>query len=368
MSFSSENGYLPSTISAIMSDIRNRVNAQFGTSYTAESFVGTNFYKYFYTLAQRLQENEVKTSEIFTLLQQYFAITNERIQRPVATAPGLIEALENEGYVASVKRPLEADAGKIFVCVQVDGYEFSTVTIGDLTFTAIEPGVEGNSISITLEDTGSAGSEVVTVVGSAISVSMDAGVSTATQIKTAIDGDADAAALVSIVIASGQEAVAQAAASLTNLADGSGTGYPAKKLKIGTLIKDSIAGGIVSQGDQVENIVLSNGQDFDFKYSLPNRTEVLLRLTTTLSDNNQVLILSPEEVKEILMDNIAEKYRLGMDFEPDKYFTTDDAPWTSAVLLEWSDDNGGNWYSTIFDAAFDDLFVINLENITVVEN
>jgi len=48
------------------------VNTQFGQSYTMDTFIGTNLYKYFYALAQLLQENEVKTSEIFLKLQQYF--------------------------------------------------------------------------------------------------------------------------------------------------------------------------------------------------------------------------------------------------------------------------------------------------------
>lgn len=368
MSFSSENGYTALTIEAIMDDIRQRINTQFSTSYTTESFVGTNFYKYFYTLAQRVQENEVKTSEIFTYLQQYFAITNERIQRPVATAPGVIEALDGIGYVSSVKMPLEADAGKIFICVQVDGYEFASVVIDDLTFTSIYPGVEGNDLSIVLADTETAGSESIDVTDGVITVGIEGGVSTTTQIKAAIDGDATSSLLVGVVIASGEESSAQAAATETSLAGGSGTGYLTKKTTIGTLIKDSVAGGIITQGDQVENIVLSNGQDFDFKYSLPSMTDVLLKLTIHTSDNNQVVIKTPEEIKQILIDNIESKYKLGRDFEPQKYFSIEDAPWAATVLLEWSDDAGSNYYSTVFESDFDDLFVIDLENILLLES
>lgn len=368
MSFSSENGYTPATISAIMSAIKDNINTQFGTSYTDESFVGSNFYKYFYTLAQRMQENEIKTSEIFTYMQQYFNVTNERIQRPVATNPGLVEAIEGAGYVASVKPPADADAGKLFACIQIDGFEFATIVIGDLTFTAINPGVEGNDISIILADTATAGSETISVTDGQITVGIEGGVSTATQIKTAIDGDAESAALISVAIASGQESTAQAAATETSLEDGSGTGYLTIKSNLGSLIKDSVAGGIVTQGDQVENIVLSNGQDFDFKYSLPNRIETLLRLTVTLSDNNQVVIDSPEDQKQKLLDNISEKYRLGRDFEPQKYFSTADAPWASKVLLEWSIDGGSNYFTTIIEADFDDLYETSLANVTLIED
>lgn len=268
MGFSSENGYVPASIDAIISAIRVEINTQFGTAYTAESFVGTNHYKYYYSLAQRLQENEVKTSEIFLYLQQYFDVINARIQRPVGTAPGIIEALANEGYIASVKPSIEAEAGEIFICVDTDETDDE---------------------------------------------------------------------------------------------------YAATKLEICTIIKDSVSAGIVSQGAQVETIVLTNGQAFDFKFALPDRITVLLRLTTTLSENNQVVIDAPEDVKLALLANITARYRLGKNFEPQTYFNTEDAPWTSDVLLEWSDDDGETWNSTVFDAEFDELFDIDLEDITLVE-
>jgi hypothetical protein len=268
MSFSSENGYVPVTVEAIMESIMDEVNTQFGTTYTVETFEGTNFYKFYYALVQRLQENEVKTSEIFTKLTQYFALTNESISRPVATSPGLIEALSEAGYVASIKPMVDADAGKLHVCVDVDE---------------------------------------------------------------------------------------------------TGDDYAAEKLEIATVIMNSSAAGVVSQGAEVETIVLTNGQSFDFKFDLPNRIEVLLRLTTTLSENNQVVVESPEDQKAALLANIAEHYALGKNFEPQRYFSTEDAPWASNVLLEWSDDNGSTWFDTVYDAEYDDLFTILLENISLVE-
>jgi hypothetical protein len=268
MSFSSQNGYVAPSIETVMTAIMTGINSEFGTTYTYETFVGTNFYKFFYALAQRVQENEVKTAEIFVLLQQYFAVTNESIQRPVATAPGIIEALEREGYVASVKPMIDDDAGKIYICVDVD------------------------------------------------------------------DTDPD---------------------------------YADIQLEIATLIKNSVAAGVVTQGTEVENIVLSNGQAFDFKYNLPAEIPVLLKLTLTLSENNQNLILSPEEIKQKLFDNIAAKYQVGKNFEPQTYFSILDAPWCSQVKLEWSDDDGANWETAVYDAEYDDKYTFGLEEIELVE-
>jgi hypothetical protein len=269
MGYANESGYTPQTIDQIMEAFRTAINTQFGTTYTTESFVGTNFYKYFYALAQRVQENEVKTSEIFAKLQDYFNETNETISRPVVTNPGLIEALSNAGYVASVKPMVVGDAGQINICVDVD------------------------------------------------------------------DGADD---------------------------------YATTKLAICELIKDSTVAGCVTQGAESESITLSNGQSFDFKYHLPDRIEVDLKLTITTSENNQSVIKDPEDIKSDLISNIQARYKLGKNFEPQKYYDLDDAPWASDVLLEWSDDSGSNWYSTVYDADFDELFDYALERLTLVEN
>lgn len=268
MAFAQESGYTPLTIVEIMTALMTNINEEFGTDYTYESFVGTNFYKYFYALAQQMQESEVKTSEIFSKLQQYFEITNELIRRPAVTPPGILETLSEAGYVASVKPMLDADAGKIYVCVDTD------------------------------------------------------------------DGADD---------------------------------YDEVKLAICEIIRDSVAAGVVSQGSEIESLVLDNGQSFDFKFNLPDITEPLLRITTVLSDNNQVVIKTPEEQKQILLDNIAARYQLGKDFEPQRYFGVADAPWAASAILEYSLDAGSSWLDDIYEADYDEKFDCLLSNVTLVE-
>lgn len=275
MSFSQENGYIPSTISAIMANFRNKINAQFGTNYDEATFEGTNFYKYFYAIAQKLQESEVKTSEIFLKLQQYYEEINAKISRPVNTNFGIVDKFLAEGYTASVKPMILADAGKINICVDVEKFE--------------EDGV--------------------------------------TELAT----------------------------------------YPATKTALCKLISEITVAGGVTQGAETEAVVLSNGQSFDFAYHLPNKIPVLLRLTLTTSENNQFVIGNPDDTKAKLFSNINELYRLGLNFEPQRYFTRVEAPWTSTILLEWSDDAGSTWNSTVYDADFDDLFTFGLDDITLVE-
>lgn len=98
---------------------------------------------------------------------------------------------------------------------------FATITGQGITYTAVARGTAGNGITVTLTSGGTAGAEVVTVVGSAISVQIESGVSTRTQVKTAIDGAAAAAALITVsVVSGGTAATAAAAVTLAGGVDG----------------------------------------------------------------------------------------------------------------------------------------------------
>ena len=387
MGFAQESGYTPATVEDILDALRVEINAQFGTTYTAETFVGTNWYKYMYAAAQRMQENEVKASEIFAKLQQYFVITNERIQRPVATNPGLIEAFEDEDYVASVKAMIEADAGKVNICVDVtDDHARGLITI--TSYAAL---VSGTDDAITIGATVFTAQTGAATPGAGTFQAATSNAATAASLAAQINAHAVAGALVEATVNDTKVIVRHKTPGTgansfvfsytdndTNVgatmspADGSLGGgvtsdddYDDVRLAVATIIKNSVVAGAVTQGNEVETIVLSNGQSFDFRFHQPNRIVPDVKLTVTLSDNNQVVIESPETVKQRLIDNIAAKYRLGRDFEPQKYFTTVDAPWASEVLLEY--DIGGGFVSDIYEANFDDLFEVLLENITLVE-
>ncbi len=387
MSFASESGYTPATIEAILDSLRTEINTQFLTAYTAESFIGSNHYKFFYAMAQRLQSNEVKTSEIFVYLQQYFAATNERILRPVATNPGLIDVFEASEWIASVKPMILADAGKISICVDADDGVHATrlvtitsyanlvsgspdvITINGTTFTAqstsVTPG--GGTFQAATSNTATADSLVAQINAHAvISLIIKATNIGAVITLRAVHGGTAANAY-TLTYTNNDANVGATVGGATLTGGTTRAEYLDDRLEICNIIKESTAAGNVTQGTEVESIVLSNGQSFDFKFNLPNRIDVLLRLTTTLSENNQVVILSPEDIKALLLANVAAKYRLGRNFEPQRYFTTADAPWCAQVLLEWSRDAGANWSSVVYDANYDDLFETPLENITLVE-
>lgn len=75
-------------------------------------------------------------------------------------------------------------------------FETSTGILGGLTFTSISTGETADEITVAFTAGGTAGSEVVSVVDSSISILIEVGVSTSAQIKTAIENSVDASALV----------------------------------------------------------------------------------------------------------------------------------------------------------------------------
>lgn len=98
----------------------------------------------------------------------------------------------------------------------------ASLVVQDITYTAKKGGEQGNLISIEYLDTVLAGSEAVTVTGNKISVAIEDGASTATQVDAAIGASAAALALVTRAI-TGTASDAQVAAANTVLATGSGS-------------------------------------------------------------------------------------------------------------------------------------------------
>lgn len=85
--------------------------------------------------------------------------------------------------------------------------------IGDLIFVAKDRSEAAEEITIELVDSASAGAEAVVVNGKSIVVAIEDGVSTAQQIATAINANAEAVALVTVTVDDGQGSQAQDAAA-----------------------------------------------------------------------------------------------------------------------------------------------------------
>jgi hypothetical protein len=103
-----------------------------------------------------------------------------------------------------------------------------------LTFTAVAgQGASGNSIAITFTAGATAGAEVVTVSGTAITIQVETGVSTADQVKTAYDLVAAAVALATVAVVGGHGSDAISAATVLPLQSGVDGGFRGNAICIG---------------------------------------------------------------------------------------------------------------------------------------
>lgn len=94
--------------------------------------------------------------------------------------------------------------------------------IQDITLTALKGGVQGNSFQVEKINSGSAGSETVVVAGSKITINIQSGTSTATQVMTALTAASAALAALGVSFAlTGTGSNAQTAASVANFTGGS---------------------------------------------------------------------------------------------------------------------------------------------------
>lgn len=150
--------------------------------------------------------------------------------------------------------------------------------------------------------------------------------------------------------------------------DGTAADYATKKQEILDILKDYTVAGLYYNGDQTGTSRLSNGQDFDFAFYLPTRRNMYLKLTVQLSQNTNIVADSIDTIQEKLLANLAALYKLGNNFEPDKYFTISrDAQYASKITLEYSfTGEEGSYASSVYMADFKELFLFESSHIEVV--
>lgn len=119
--------------------------------------------------------------------------------------------IQTQGYLAIVPRLQNTTVA-------------ASLTLQDINYQAKATGTGGNAITIAYTTGAVAGSEVVTVVGNAITVQIASGVSTATQIAAAVNASVDASALVTATVYGTGSNPQTAPVTGTNLAGGTASG------------------------------------------------------------------------------------------------------------------------------------------------
>ena len=145
--------------------------------------------------------------------------------------------------------------------------------------------------------------------------------------------------------------------------DNTASDYAEKKQMILEKLKEYCTAGLYFTGAERGEVVASNGQSFTFGYDLPEIVNMQVRITVIISDSTTSVILNSAQIKSIFEENFKKMYRLGFDFEGDRYLDIrNDLPFASKILIEWSA-NGSNWSSDIWQSAYNQKVI--LENITV---
>ena len=104
MTYTVTNGYSPRSYETILAECVQVVNEQFGTSYTSQSFTGTNLWKYLYATIQGLMTVENNIAELGAKLQDYIRTQNEELIIPTSSENGFTALLQRElGLIASFK-------------------------------------------------------------------------------------------------------------------------------------------------------------------------------------------------------------------------------------------------------------------------
>jgi hypothetical protein len=152
-----------------------------------------------------------------------------------------------------------------------------------------------------------------------------------------------------------------ATVSGANLAGGTNNvDYSDTKQEIINRMAAWLTTGLYYNGTEEGEKVALNGQTFTYKYALPTLIEILVRITVTRSATTQLPIKNTNQNRDIFNANFAEMYRLGLDFEPEKYLEiARDLPFASDILLEYSEDAGSSWDATPRTMAYNEKIVIS---------
>ena len=157
---------------------------------------------------------------IFNIDYGYETATHIEYNKSLYVSGSILRQYDGASFVEAgfLVRPDENVMTTVSNAVKASGFISST---GKLTFTAYKYGTQGNSISVAFTAGGTAGAEVVTVVGKAISVQIQSGTSTAAQVKTALEASVPAMALITVVVTTGGTMAAPATVTLTGGVGGS---------------------------------------------------------------------------------------------------------------------------------------------------
>lgn len=146
--------------------------------------------------------------------------------------------------------------------------------------------------------------------------------------------------------------------------DNTAENYQETKQKILEKLKEYCTAGLFFEGTESGEVVASNGQPFHFGYDLPELVDMDVKINVKISDNTNAYIMNAQAIKEKFLENFGKMYKLGLDFEGDKYLCIrEDLPFASMIVIKWRIDEGA-YSSIVWESAYNQK--INLNNVEVI--
>ena len=142
--------------------------------------------------------------------------------------------------------------------------------------------------------------------------------------------------------------------------DSSALDYATTKQKIIDKMALWLTVGLYYNGTETGTKMAINGQTFTYKYALPTPVNILVKITITASKNSTTPILNENQIRNIFNANLANLYKLGLDFEPEKYLEiARDCPFASNIVLEYSLNSGSTWLTVPKSMAYNEKIVLS---------
>lgn len=108
-----------------------------------------------------------------------------------------------------------------------------------------------------------------------------------------------------------------------------------------------------------------NGQSFKYCFFTPTIVTTKVKITVTRSRSSLAYQLNATEIAELFETNFASMYKLGNDFEGEKYLNTASIDSASNVKVESSINGGSTWQEGVRQMTYNQKIV--LDTIEVVE-
>lgn len=146
--------------------------------------------------------------------------------------------------------------------------------------------------------------------------------------------------------------------------DNTSDDYADRKQQILNILHENMGAGLFYQGTETGTVTASNGQSFNYAYSLPTEVPLYIKIKVTVSENTTLFVETPTAIKAKFLNNFASKYRLGYDFEPQTYLCKEDLPFAGAIEIKYSTDNE-EFKTIILESAYNEKFTIDENNVEV---